>query len=127
VDVIYTGDAFRSQSRGGVSRYFCEIATRLDASHGVNVFINAPIHYNHHLKETKFRDGNWYLPISTQRFGFNNRITRVAKSIETKRLQKHTGNLIHLTSTKIQEHNLIKPSVITIFDLIREKEDSVLI
>lgn len=123
MDVIYTGDAFRSQTRGGVSRYFCEIASKLDESHGVNVFINAPIHYNQHLKETKFRDGNWYLPISTQKFGFNKGITRLAKSLEAKRIGRHSANLIHLTSTKSQQISLLKPSVITIFDLIREKED----
>lgn len=123
MDICYTGDAFRNQSRGGVSRYFCEIATRIDDYDGANTFINAPIHFNLHLKDANFRRNNHYFPYSTQRFGFNRRVTQISKRIEKARFHRQSFDLVHFTSLKNYEWGFKEEKVVTIFDLIREKED----
>jgi glycosyltransferase involved in cell wall biosynthesis len=123
MDIQYTGDVFRNQSRGGVSRYFCEIATRIDAMDGVTAHINAPIHFNLHLRESKFRTRNHYFPISTRIFGVNRRVTEISEALEKERSKEQKVDLVHLTSFKNFDRNIKAPKIVTIFDLVREKED----
>ena len=123
MDIQYTGDVFRNQSRGGVSRYFCEIATRIDAMDGVYAHVDAPIHFNLHLRESKFSKGNHYFPISTRIFDVNRRITEISEALEKERRKKRKVDLVHLTSMKNFNRNIKAPKIVTIFDLVREKED----
>jgi glycosyltransferase involved in cell wall biosynthesis len=48
--VLYDGQIFRLQRYGGISRYFCELAPRIDAASGVRARILAPGHRNEYLR-----------------------------------------------------------------------------
>jgi glycosyltransferase involved in cell wall biosynthesis len=47
--IAYDSQIFCAQTYGGVSRYFCEIASRLAKEPGVEVAITAPMHINAYL------------------------------------------------------------------------------
>jgi len=47
--IAYDSQIFRAQTYGGVSRYFCEIASRIAKEPGVQVSITAPMHINAYL------------------------------------------------------------------------------
>lgn len=48
--IAYDSQIFCAQTYGGVSRYFCEIASRIAKEPGVKVSINAPLHVNAYLE-----------------------------------------------------------------------------
>jgi len=48
--VVYDPQIFSAQVYGGVSRYFCEIASRIAKEPGVQVSITAPMYINAHLE-----------------------------------------------------------------------------
>lgn len=48
--IAYDSQIFCSQTYGGISRYFCEIASRIAQAPGVEVAITAPMHINTYLK-----------------------------------------------------------------------------
>lgn len=48
--IAYDSQIFCAQTYGGVSRYFCEIASRIAREPGVDVSIIAPMHTNAYLK-----------------------------------------------------------------------------
>ena len=48
--IAYDSQIFCAQTYGGVSRYFCEIATRIARYPGVEVAITAPMHINAYLE-----------------------------------------------------------------------------
>lgn len=47
--IAYDPHIFYSQEHGGISRYFCEIASRIEKYPGVQTTIVAPLHINSHL------------------------------------------------------------------------------
>ena len=49
--IAYDQQIFRLQTYGGVSRYFCEIASRIARSPSVQVSITAPMHINAYLDQ----------------------------------------------------------------------------
>jgi len=121
--VCYTGDIFRNQSRGGISRYFCEIASRIKDFENTEVTINAAIHFNLHLKESIFARAGIFSPISTQRLGINRTINDLARKLEKRYVSAHDFDLIHFTSQSAQNESPNALKVLTVFDLIRETED----
>lgn len=48
--IAYDSQIFCAQTYGGVSRYFCEIASRIAKEPGVQVSISAPMHINAYLE-----------------------------------------------------------------------------
>jgi len=48
--VVYDSQIFCAQTYGGVSRYFCELASHLDREPGVEVSVAAPMHINAYLE-----------------------------------------------------------------------------
>lgn len=48
--IAYDAHIFRLQAYGGISRYFCEIASRIASQAGVRVTIAAPMHINAYLQ-----------------------------------------------------------------------------
>ena len=48
--VVYDSQIFSAQKYGGVSRYYCEIASRIAKIPGIDVSISAPMHVNEYLR-----------------------------------------------------------------------------
>lgn len=50
MNIAYDPQIFRLQTYGGISRYFCEVASRIAKEPGAQVSITAPMHINAYLK-----------------------------------------------------------------------------
>ena len=107
------------QSHGGISRYFCEIASRLPGL-GCDVQVIAPLHSNRHLHESQGVDliGAYVPPI---RFTAATRraLNRMLSSIMLKR---RAGNGI-LHQTYYQTDTRVRPGkrIVTVYDMIHER------
>ena len=64
LSVVFDHAIFAAQRRGGVSRYFCELASNLSAA-GIEVAIHAPIHVTDALRDLRsnVRVEGAYLPV----------------------------------------------------------------
>ncbi len=74
--IAYDAQIFFEQAYGGVSRYFCEIASRISKFQGLQVSITAPMHINAYLGQlplqivSGFRlPGTDHLPLSVRGVG----------------------------------------------------------
>lgn len=123
--IAYDQHIFRLQTYGGISRYFCEIASRIAQAPGVLVSITAPMHINAYLK---------HVPPGIVS-GFSAPRTNLLKSDYARLVLKGTGILLGdlmlrsgapdvLHETYYSRH---RPGprrarrVLTIYDMIHEK------
>ncbi len=139
--ILYDHQAFEMQKIGGISRYFCEIISRLDATADVQVDVSLKFSQNEHLENTRFsknaqinlddyenfmggRDfkGKWSL------FVFKNKIKKSVDSALVNRglaiaaLQKQDFDVFHPTYYDDYFLPYIgnKPFVLTVYDMIHE-------
>ena len=116
--VVYDHQAF-VQRYGGVSRYFVELASKLDSS-GIDVRINSPVYLSNYLAEMKSRKivNGIYLPYHFRGIGY---LTRVVNKTLLKLLPFKSADILH--ETYYIEEPLIrsKKNVITVYDMVAEK------
>jgi len=116
--VIYDYQIFGQQKFGGISRYFCEIATRIGSRPDWNVRIVAPVHYNQYLAESELPTVGLFLKLPHVRFrrlyGWTNRF--IAPQV-TKLLN---GSVLHETYYSGGKRASGTPKVITVYDMIHE-------
>jgi len=48
--IVYDSQIFSAQKYGGISRYFCEVASRISKHNDICVYITAPLYINSYLK-----------------------------------------------------------------------------
>src|SRR6266404_5795480 len=60
--VVYDHQVFSMQKFGGVSRYFCEIALRIDQRIQWHTQVVAPVHFNGHLANSNLSTFGLYIP-----------------------------------------------------------------
>jgi glycosyltransferase involved in cell wall biosynthesis len=125
VRIIYDNQIFHLQRYGGVSRYFIELASAFSKMKTeVEIRILAPLHFNFYLNNSNsLRKGNFYIPKSSEMFGFNQLIRQISTAIANKRIDRFYPQVIHETFyNEINIWNSKAPRVLTIYDLIRESE-----
>lgn len=116
--VAYDHQIFTDQQVGGVSRYFCEIASRVPQQAGWRSRIIAPLHYNDHLAESAAPLLGTYLPM---RWGYNGRIHRLLnKRLSPLLLRAVRADLLHRTYYSPRPTPPRGRLVITVFDMIHE-------
>jgi glycosyltransferase involved in cell wall biosynthesis len=117
--VVYDHHAFSLQPFGGISRYFCELAARVNSAADMAAQVVAPLHYNHHLQST----GD--LPTLGQFWRMRHpaswRLYRGTNAVVTPALLALTRpDLLHTTYYWGVPRWFRAPVVVTVFDMIHE-------
>lgn len=116
--VVYDHRIFSAQRFGGISRYFCEIASRVSQQPGWRSRIIAPLHYNDHLVESQAPLLGMHLPM---RWGYQGRLHRAVNAALSPLLLRATGaDLLHRTYYSPRPAPPRGRLVITVFDMIHE-------
>ena len=116
--IAYDHQIFSTQQFGGVSRYFCEIASRAPQLAGWDSVVVAPVHFNDHLARSKVRQCGYYLPKRVQRTGA---IYRAVNAVVAPLVLKLTKpDLLHRTYYACVPRPHGARVVVTVFDLIHE-------
>jgi len=131
--IAYDSQIFCTQTYGGISRYFCEIATRIARYPGVEVSITAPMHINAYLKHVPPGIVSGFRAPNTDRF--NTRSGRNYPRMALWRLGFVMGDLMLRAKTPDIVHETYFPAfplgpcrarrVVTIYDMIHERFASI--
>ncbi len=116
--VVYDHQIFSLQKFGGVSRYFCEIAWRIQQQHGWHSRVVAPVHFNRYLADSGISTLGLYAPLPLPRLGklydrFNGFLTPFL-------LPRSGADVIHQTYYSARPSAMRAPLVVTVFDMIHE-------
>lgn len=114
--VVYTHQIFLMQQYGGISRYFCEVASRLSKNSAFDVSVIAPFHVNQHLKSTRGCKviGN-YFPDTFRGKGFVRR-----QACRYFYWLKNEADIIHETYYSADAFGSARYRVVTVYDMIHE-------
>ena len=116
--VIYDHQIFCQQQYGGISRYFCELAYRVNRSPGFSARVTAPFHCNIHLAECPVPKTATYLRMGIPGTG---RLCRAADALLAPLVNwANSPSLIHRTYYAPVRKRGKVPVVITVFDMIHE-------
>ena len=116
--IAYDHQIFSTQQFGGVSRYFCEIASRAPHRAGWQSVVVAPLHFNEHLARCKVRQIGHYLPKRVQRTGALYRAVNAV--VAPLALMAIKPDLLHRTYYASSPRAHGARVVVTVFDLIHE-------
>lgn len=121
MQVIFSSDVFELQRYGGVSRYFVEIASRIDMVSGCEAKVATAFHINSYLKESSVSSGV-YIPFSPSRIGADKIMRRANKIYCEKIIATKNFDIRHETFYRGNIHQIkARKTVTTVYDLIREK------
>ncbi|WP_435419188.1 glycosyltransferase family 1 protein [Parerythrobacter aurantius] len=117
--IVYDHRIFTAQKYGGISRYFCELAERMDGLAGLSSLIVAPLHGNAYLPDCKAPQ--WAMPLPGS-LGSGGRAGRVANRLASPLLEAVARpSLVHHTYYSQGSRTKARtPSVLTVFDMIHE-------
>ncbi len=117
--IAYDSQIFCSQTYGGISRYFCEIAPRIAKEAGVQVSIAAPMHINAYLANVPANI------VSGVRAPFNHRsgiLCRLNTLLGTLMIRAMAPDIVHETYYSPYRLNPRRARrILTIYDMIHEK------
>lgn len=118
--IAYDHQIFCSQIHGGISRYFCEIATRIKKHPDVEVSIVAPFYSNAYINQLPQGLANGF-GISNSRFTrFPARV--LSEIIANGMLRAKSPNIIHETYYSGRRSGPTRAKhVLTIYDMIHER------
>jgi len=115
---VYDYQIFCQQKVGGVSRYFCEIASRVGKIAGWRTTVIAPLHYNRYLADSDLRTIGVFLPLPHPRL---RRIYTHTNQIVAPILAKVVRrSILHSTYYSDQLKSGKVPKIITVYDMIHE-------
>jgi glycosyltransferase involved in cell wall biosynthesis len=116
--VVYDHQVFEMQKFGGVSRYFCEIALRIDQRNHWRVQVVAPVHFNRHLAHSNLSTFGLYIPNPHHRL---NRFYHWVNDLAVPpAMALSKPDLIHQTYYPEKQHSGSVPVVVTVYDMIHE-------
>lgn len=117
--VIYDSQIFTEQEFGGISRYFCALASHLSRIPGVDVNIIAPLHINQYLKNA---DSDIVTGVYVRHLP---KTGRVIKYLSAALFGPFAGlmrpDLVHETYYSQHTPYGRVPHVLTVYDMIHEK------
>lgn len=115
--VAYDHQIFSMQQFGGVSRYFCEVASRVQAVPGWDSVVVAPMHVNEHLADTAVRQLGIYVPRRVPA----GPLRRAVNTFLAPPILMSTGaQLLHRTYYGCRPRPGSAKVVATVFDMIHE-------
>jgi glycosyltransferase involved in cell wall biosynthesis len=120
VRIVFDHSVFSLQSRGGISRYFYELAARLQRRDDCSPLILAPLHISNLLRETAdFQVTGRYMPMIAGTHLLRQIVNNVLSSLL---IRRESPDIIHGTYylSRINWPPTI-PYVITVFDMIHER------
>lgn len=118
MNIVFDSQAFRLESRGGISRYVVRLAQSL-SSCGAGVEIVAPIHRNYHLREAgQFADSRAFRASVLIHPRIENLISAAAERIE---LAAKKIDIFHPTFYGQMPWVRARARVLTVHDMIHER------
>jgi glycosyltransferase involved in cell wall biosynthesis len=115
--IIYSHRIFSLQQRGGISRYFCELATRVHGSPGLACSVVAPLHFNDHLLECDAPQRAQYLRLRGRTSRLYQAANRLLAPVMTRAARP---DLVHHTYYAPADIGLAARNVVTVYDMIHE-------
>jgi glycosyltransferase involved in cell wall biosynthesis len=117
--IAYDHQIFSLQQYGGISRYFCELASHVDQTPGFRAKITAGIHFNVHLAEANVPKLGTYVPMRVPR---SQRLYRAINSLlSPSMIAAARPSLIHRTYYRpMPRRQTQRPTVVTVYDMIHE-------
>jgi len=119
--VLYDHQIFDSQLQGGISRYFCELLTRLHGRQGVQVTLGALLSNNVYLREARYKAPRPFFPgVRALRKGGH--LTAVNRWHTRRLLRRGDLDLFHPTyyDPAFLEDLGDRPFVLTVHDMVHE-------
>ena len=116
--VVYDHQIFALQQYGGISRYFCELATRIHRDGRYSVKVVAPLHYNDYLAQCAVPVIGRHVPMRVRRTG---RLYRAASGLLS--LLPALGPRPAIVHRTYYGHTFAPPgvrTVVTVYDMIHE-------
>lgn len=118
--IVYDHQIFLMQQVGGISRYFCELASHLSQNSAFDVSVIAPFHENRHLKSARSCkvNGNYF----AHRFWGANRVRRWGRKLALQCLcwSKDKADIVHETYYSVNPWGIARYRVLTVYDMIHE-------
>lgn len=119
--VVFSPDIFEVQRRGGISRYFVELAENIKSLGDFQVEVSTAIHINSYLRDSGVNSG-MYLPFSPNRMRMSKLISSLNEQHSRKLTEKKSFSIGHETFYRGGAQSLTtRYQVTTVYDLIREK------
>lgn len=116
--IAYDHQIFSQQRFGGVSRYICELATRVGAQAGWRSVVVAPVHYNDHLAGSAASTLGLHLQMRIPR---TSRVYRGANALLGPALMAAArADLLHRSYYTARPGRSRRPVVVTVHDMIHE-------
>jgi len=116
--VVYDHQIFDMQPYGGISRYFCEIASQIKNCAGWSGRVVAPLYFNSYLAESTAPTLGIYVP--THRFRLGRLCGFVNKSAAPPLMSMLAPDLIHQTYYPIKPYATKSRVVVTVYDMMHE-------
>lgn len=117
--VAFDHRIFSTQKVGGISRYFCELASRMRGAEGWRACIVAPVHFNDYLRVMDVRKIGVYVPEPSARLGG---VCRRANEVITPwLLDTIHAEIEHVTYYGRDRRRGGRVRVLTVYDMIHEK------
>jgi len=116
--IVYDHQTFVAQKYGGISRYFCELASRINGLDGFRAKVVAPLHWNDYLPQCDVPKFQVQL---TERFRDYDRLIRAVNRVVGPTVTWACNpSLVHRTYYGPRQVRLRVPQVLTVLDMIHE-------
>lgn len=116
--IVYDHQTFALQQYGGISRYFCELASRVNRSDDFRSRVVAPMHFNDHLLECDAPRTGLHVALRHARMGSLHRAAN--RLLGPTLIEATRPALIHKTYYGATTSSRGRPQVVTVFDMIHE-------
>lgn len=118
--VKFTGDIFRRQKYGGVSKYFARLISGLQAFPDFSISVDVFLHVNRHINRTTLNRSHLVSPLRLDS-PFLNSWAKHVDSLLLRKVQEEESDILHETFFQEEEaRNKAQYRVVTIYDTIRE-------
>jgi len=115
--VVYDHQAFTLQRYGGVSRYVCELSSRVHRAPGFSARVVAPIHFNSYLPDCDVPQTSMYV----RKIWKTGPLYRALSNVLSPGfIRANPPSLIHQTYFAPLRKPVNVPVVVTVFDMIHE-------
>ncbi len=116
--VVYDHQTFSLQEFGGISRYFCELASRVHCADDFAARVIAPLHLNRYLPICPVPQTGVQMRLRFRGYG---RVCQAANSMLSPLLTRaYSPSLIHRTYYSPPTRRSRVPVILTVFDMIHE-------
>ena len=117
--IYFDDQIFALQKVGGISRYFVELASRLQGSfQDIKTTVLAPLHINGYLESSSVDTIGWRIPAFPGKHHF---LGSINFSLSRFLLNRLSPDIFHETYYSAKSQSVSAPRVLTVFDMIHER------